>query len=326
MFSVDLSGCFSVIIGMSFAHMVLAGVSGPIFCLSCSSLPVQSPRFDGDRAYAYLVRQVEFGPRVPGTEASAKCRQYFYEHFRQCDLAVDSQNFSFSDPYSEDIIGMVNVIATTGPTSGEPDAAVLLMAHYDCRPRTDYASDPELLNMPIDGANDGASGVAVLMEMANLFAVQAPPCRVDVVLVDGEDWGMSGDIQHYMNGSREFAKSGIRGRYLFGLVVDLVGDRDQQIYREAFSQRYAGSLNDVIWRAAGNLGVATFHDSVKHTVFDDHVPLNIVGIPAAVIVDFDYAYWHTEFDTPDKCSAQSLANVGNVLAEIIYNPKLWPKK
>jgi hypothetical protein len=308
---------------MTFSPLAATIVCGVLICLSCSSPRIQPPEFDGDRAYDYLVKQVEFGPRVPGTEASARCRRYMCEHFSQLGLEVDSQVFNHDDSYSRSTIVMVNVVASAW---GESDAALVLMAHYDCRPRAEYASIPELMEKPIDGANDGASGVAVLMEMANLFAARKPPCRVDLVLVDGEDWGVTGDRDNYMLGSREFARRGIRDRYRFGIVVDLVGDSDQQIYREAFSERYAKPLNDVIFETAARLGISTFYDSVKHPVLDDHISLNIGGVLSADIIDFDYAYWHTELDTPDKCSGESLANVGRVLAEIVYNPHLWPEK
>ena len=182
------------------------------------------------------------------------------------------------------------------------------------------------MDEPIDGANDGASGVAVLMEMAHLIAAQPPPAAVDLVLVDGEDWGKVGDHAAYTIGSREYARLGVRDKYEFGIILDLIGDQDQQIYREGYSERYASELNDMVWGVAGRLGVETFIDSVKYTVIDDHLSLSLSGVPSIDIIDFDYDYWHTEFDTPDKCSSESLTNVGRVVAEIVYNPSLWPKK
>lgn len=291
--------------------------------VSCSSPHVHPPKFNGKRAFEYLEKQVEFGPRVPGSAASAECRDYFYNYFRELGLVVDSHAFDYLDPYSQKNITMVNVIASYRPeASHEP--GIILMAHYDSRPRTDFASVPELKDKPIDGANDGASGVAVLMEMANLFAEKPPERAVDLVLVDGEDWGKSGDHANYMIGSREFARRGVRGKYLFGIVVDLIGDSDQQIFREAYSERYAKEVNDMVWAAAERLEVSTFEDSVRFVVVDDHLSLNISGVPTINIIDMDYRYWHTEFDTPDKCSEESLVNVGKVLAEIVYNPTLWP--
>ena len=308
---------------MTLWRLFIAGIGLLTLILSCSSTHVQPPKFDGQRAFTYLENQVEFGPRVPGSEASAKCRDYFYDFFAGVGLPVDSQAFPYLDPYSGRNITMVNVIASYRPESYY-GKGIVIMAHYDSRPRTDFASVPELAENPIDGANDGASGVAVLMELANMITAKPPERPVDLVLVDGEDWGKSGDHANYMIGSREFARRGVRSKYLFGIIVDLIGDSDQQIYREAYSERYAKELNDMVWGTAARLGVNTFEDSVKYVVVDDHLSLNISGVPAVNIIDMDYGYWHTEFDTPDKCSAESLTNVGKVVADIIYNPYLWP--
>jgi Zn-dependent M28 family amino/carboxypeptidase len=183
-----------------------------------------------------------------------------------------------------------------------------------------------LQHLPITGANDGASGVAVLMELGNLIAERGPNVNVDLLLVDGEDWGMAGDIDHYLLGSRHFARTGVRGRYHFGFVVDLVGDRDQQIYREEYSQRFIPWLNDLVWQTAAELAIPTFHDSTKWRVHDDHMALNVGGIPTIVVVDFDYPYWHTEHDTDDKCSPEALENVGRVITKIVYTPSTWPTR
>lgn len=145
--------------------------------VSCAGENYQAPEFDGNRAYEYLVDQVEFGPRVPGSMASSSCRSYFYSFFRELGFPVDSQAFDYFDSYSRKNVAMVNVIASCAGHGADDRLAVVLMAHYDCRPRADYAGDPTLRAQPIDGANDGASGIAVLMEMANLFKVQPPPCR-----------------------------------------------------------------------------------------------------------------------------------------------------
>lgn len=293
--------------------------------MACGSLDVEPPLFNADRAFGYLEQQVAFGPRVPGSDASSKCRDYFYRHFTGSGFEVDSQVSSFFDPYSSTEISLVNVIA--GYKSPHPEApGIVLMAHYDSRPRAEFAYDTSLASQPIDGANDGASGVAVLMEIANLIADKKPEYNVDLVLSDGEDWGKPGDHDYYLLGSRAFARKGIRGKYRFGIVIDMIGDRDQKIYREGYSNMYNLDLNDLVWKTAALLGITSFVDSVKYTVLDDHLPLNSGGVPTVDIIDFDYDYWHTEFDTTDKCSPQALANVGRVLAEIIYKPSLWPKK
>ena len=290
----------------------------------CSRRDVSPPSFDGGRAMQYLVDQVNFGPRVPGSAASRVCREFMKEHFDSLGFVIDSQSFTFFDPYSLTDTPLVNLIASFAAKEDDVPS-IVLMAHYDSRPRTDYAVDTSLLNMPIDGANDGASGVAVLMEIGNILAEEPPPCNVDIVMSDGEDWGKPRDHEYYLLGARHFSAQGIRGKYDFGLVIDLIGDANQEIYREEYSQRFNPELNDLVWNTARALNITTFRDSVRHTVIDDHLPLNTGGIPTIVIIDFDYPYWHTEFDTPDKCSAASLENVGRVLAKIIYTPSSWPK-
>jgi Zn-dependent M28 family amino/carboxypeptidase len=295
-----------------------------VILVSCSQTRTTPPDFDGERAYQYLQAQVAFGPRVPGSDASAACREWLVQHFSELGGTVDSQAFTLFDPYSQSDIPMMNIISTFAGT-GKTTERILLMAHYDSRPRTDYARNPKLRDQPLAGANDGASGVAVLMELANLFTRQLPPVNIDLVLVDGEDWGKSGDYEYYLLGSREFARRGIRGRYRFGIVIDMIGDSSQQIYREGYSEQYHPTLTDALWKTAARLGITTFRDSVGNAIIDDHLSLNTAGVPAVLVIDFDYPYWHTEQDTPDKCSAESLANVGRVLAEFVYNPRLWPQ-
>jgi hypothetical protein len=291
----------------------------------CSN-DMEPPEFDGNRAYQYLVDQVEFGPRVPGTEAWAECRHYLYEHFANLGLDVDSQAFSFTDPYTGVDTPLVNIIVRYRGDSSD-DKAALLLAHWDSRPRTDFHSDPSLRETePIDGANDGASGVAVLMELGNMLSAVPPQSNVDMILADGEDWGKVGDPEYYSIGSHHFARQGIRGKYHFGIVIDMVGDKNQHFFREEISERFSKEVNDMVWEAAQRLGVTTFRDTVLHRVTDDHLPLNIGGVRTIDIIDFNYPYWHTEFDTPDKCSPESLANVGSVLAEIIYKPSLWLRR
>jgi glutaminyl-peptide cyclotransferase len=294
-----------------------------ILLTSCGSRDVEPPAFDGEQAFRYLFEQVQFGPRVPGTAASKACRSYFYEHFRAAGFQVDSQAFYFTDPYTGVDSPLVNVIAHYR-VDEDDSMAVLYLAHYDSRPRAEHAFDSMMQELPIAGANDGASGVAVLMELANLVADRHPPVNVDLVLVDGEDWGKPGDRDHYLLGSRHFA-TGIQGKYHFGIVPDMVGDADQQIFREEFSERFHPELNDLVWNTAAELSISTFVDTTRWEVYDDHVRLNVGGVPSVVIVDFDYPYWHTEFDTPDKCSAQSLENVGRVLTKILYTPSSWPE-
>ena len=291
----------------------------------CSEKSVQWPIFQSDRAFTHLVEQVAFGPRMPGTDAWRECRAYYVDHFTKLGFEVDSQSFHFFDPYSRADVPLVNVIARYRGNPDDP-ATLLLGAHYDSRPRTDYHSDSTKINEPLIGANDGASGVALLMELATLLSEQPARSNVDIVLFDGEDWGKSGDTDYYLLGSRHFAQQGIRGAYQMAIVVDMVADRDQQIYREAISEKFAKPINDLILDLADTLGITTFFDSVRYTVLDYHLPLSAAGVPSALIIDFDYPAWHTEKDTPEQCSPASLGNVGRIITRIAYDPSLWPKR
>ncbi|RME27499.1 MAG: M28 family peptidase, partial [Candidatus Zixiibacteriota bacterium] len=295
-------------------------------CLcACGSHDMHPPDFDGTAAMGVLQKQVAFGPRVPGTDPWVQCRRYLMDQLKEYGLSVDSQSFTFVDPYSGRTVPLVNIIASYRGADST-DKALLLAAHWDSRPRTDYPSKAALADQPIPGANDGASGVAVLIELARLFHETPPPANVDLVFLDGEDWGKSGDEQHYLLGARKFAASGLSDRYRFGILLDMIGDADLRIYREGLSEQYVKFVNDYVWQSAARLGLPAFVDSVKHTVLDDHVALNIGGIPTVDLIDFDYPYWHSDRDTPDKCSAKSLAQVGRLLAYIVYHPSTWPDK
>ncbi len=290
----------------------------------CGNAQIKPPRFDGQAGMKYLEKQVAFGPRVPGSQAWSVCRQYLVDHFKSNGLAVDSQKFSFFDPYSGSDKELVNIMASY--RGGGKDAKALLpVAHWDSRPRADNSVDPLYTDSAIAGANDGASGVAVLMELARMFTEQGPESNVDFLLVDGEDWGKAGDNDLYLLGARYFAAQGFRDRYRFAIVIDMVGDSSQQIYREGYSERFAPSVNDYVFQTAEQLGLSALIDSVKYTMLDDHLALNSGGIPSIVLIDFDYPSWHTVDDTPDKCSAASLATVGTLLAYIVYNPSTWPE-
>lgn len=284
---------------------------------------VEPPEFSADNAFRYINEQVAFGPRVPGSEASAKARDYYYRHFKECGFDIDSMTFVYDDAYSDNQIPMVNVIVSFNGDQKSNDR-ILLIAHYDSRPRTDHAFDKSKMNDPIDGANDGASGVAVYMELANLLKTQSPGINLDIVLVDGEDWGKSGDPSNYLIGSKAFSKTGLRDKYKFGILLDMIADKDQKIYREVYSEKYAKKVNDMIFATAKDLGLTTLIDSVGPAVLDDHIPINAAGVPTVDLIDMDYKYWHTEYDIPENCSVEALGNIGKLLTTVIYNKNLWP--
>ncbi|MFA6666606.1 MAG: M28 family peptidase [Armatimonadota bacterium] len=273
------------------------------------------PAFNGERAYSILEKQCSFGPRPPGTEAHKKTRDYLISELKQYSNAVEAQAFTHAS--AKKTYDMWNIIARFGDTA---KPGILLAAHWDTRPMADQEVDPARRKLPITGANDGASGVAVLLELARIFHESPPPVPVTIVLFDGEDFGYTSD-QMYL-GSRYFAaRLKDFGSCKFGILLDMVGDKDLNINREGYSNQFAKSVVDRIWAAAKARGFGEyFPDEVKYAVMDDHLPLIQAGLPCADVIDFDYAYWHTLSDTPDKCSAKSLKIVGDVISYVVYSP------
>jgi len=284
------------------------------FCLSCEP-EIIKPRFDGQRAFYFLETQVALGPRNPGSNGWQAFQGLLSAHLDSLGIKYLTQPFDYHDYLTDDTLHLVNWIAHISP---ETNHRILISAHYDSRPRAEYDPDTSRREEPIPGANDGASGVAVLMHLAELMASAPPRIGVDLIFFDGEDYGPPGRIDQYLLGSSYFASHHER-EYRFGILLDMIGDSDLAIYRERFSQERAREINDKIWEAAGRLGVTAFIDSVKHGVIDDHLSLMAAGIPAVDVIDFDYPYWHTQADTPDKCSAVSLEAVGRVMVEVIYD-------
>jgi Zn-dependent M28 family amino/carboxypeptidase len=209
---------------------------------------------------------------------------------------------------------------------------VLLGAHYDTRPFPDEDPDPANRKKPFLGANDGASGVALLIEIAHHLNDLPTVWGVDLVLFDGEEivYGAGQDQEgDYFLGSKEFARIYARDvdgrrtkmRYAAGLVLDMVGDRDLQIDQEENSLNLVPGLVREVWTVARRLNASAFRQAVGRAVLDDHLPLNNAGIPAIDIIDFDYPHWHTAQDVPENCSAASLEQVGRVVTAWLTLPK-----
>jgi len=283
----------------------------------CKSQPV--PVFDEENAYNYLKKQCEFGPRNPGSTGHNKCRDYLINTLQLYADRVSPQTFMFSFGIPVQTVTATNIIAAFQPEKKE---RVLLCAHWDTRPWADKDPNPENHNKAVLGANDGASGVAVLLEMARILHLQKPKIGVDIVLFDAEDAGQYGDDRSWAKGSEAFARE-FRSKYFprFGILLDMIGKADLSIYKEEFSVRYAAPVVEMVWNKAAELGIMEFVPAIKFSVFDDHVPLLEAGIPCIDLIDFDYPYWHTIEDTPDKCSASSLGKVGQLLTYIIYEQK-----
>jgi glutaminyl-peptide cyclotransferase len=284
-----------------------------VFDLACRT-EVSEPTFDGERAYSLLTRQTDLGPRNPESPGWRAFQVMLSAFLDSLKIDYNTQPFEYYDYLRNDTIALANWIARINPACS---VRVLLGAHYDCRPRAEKDPDSARQQEPILGANDGASGVAVLMHLAEVFTKHPPQIGVDLVFFDGEDYGARGKSDQYFLGSSWFGQHN-QTPYEYGLVLDMVGDRDLQIFREKLSEEYVKPINDMVWAAAAKLGLSQFVDSALHRVVDDHVPLIIADIPAIDIIDFDYPYWHTHADTPDKCSPASLAVVGRLVVELIY--------
>ena len=213
-------------------------------------------------------------------------------------------------------IVLTNIIANFYPEEKE---RIHLCAHWDTRPWADQ--DPKIENQtkPILGANDGASGVAILLELAHILSQKKPKYGVDLVFFDGEDYGKKGNLKDFCLGSSFFAKNLEGYKPKFGILLDMVGDKDLNIYKEQYSYTYAPDIVDFIWGKAKKLKLNSFQNQTRYSLWDDHMPLILAGIPTVDIIDFDYPYWHTTEDTPDKCSAQSLETVGRLLIAILYD-------
>ncbi len=280
------------------------------------------PTFSGQRAFEYLLKQVSFGPRNPNSVGHRQCLDYLASTLRQFADEVQLQPFQ-AQGYNE-VLALTNVIARFNP---EAKKRILLCAHWDTRPRAEQDTNKARRNEPILGANDGASGVAVLLEIASLLKQNPPAIGIDIVLFDGEDYGREGDLQKYFLGSRYFVKNKPPD-YLpvFGILLDMVGDKFLDLPKEQHSMRFAPDIVDMVWRKAWELGYTQFLDEIRHEVNDDHLILNQGGIKTINIIDFDYPdpthrYWHSHEDTPDKCSPESLEAVGTVVTHIVYTRK-----
>ena len=278
-----------------------------------------APEFPADSAFELLRRQVEFGPRVPGSEGHAAQLAWMTEYLRERADTLALQPFTHRTGAGE-TLELTNLLARFRPDDG---TRILLVAHWDTRPRADLEGTPEDRATPIPGANDGASGTAVLLQLADVLSRHPPPIGVDLLLVDGEDWGPAGSDMYL--GAKHFAANTPQGyRPLYGVLVDLVGDRNPVYPIEGNSQHYAPEVVDRVWRMAERLGHgARFPRRTGPTVTDDHVPLNQGGIRTIDIIDFDYGpgnrYWHTLEDDLDQVAPTGLGVVGEVLVGLIWN-------
>jgi glutaminyl-peptide cyclotransferase len=274
----------------------------------------ERPEFDGGEAHALLRAQVAFGPRIPGTGGHAAQLQWMTDFLVLRADTVEVQGFEHVTEGGE-TLRLSNVFARF--RASDP-RRILLLAHWDTRPAADQDPDPAKRTMPVPGANDGASGVAVLLHLAELFAAEPPPVGVDLLFTDGEDFG-PGSRDMYL-GARYFAANLPAGYApMYGVLLDMVGNRNPRFPIEGHSQRLAPSIVTRVWEVARQLGYGDiFPSQVGPAVDDDHLPLNRAGIPTINVIDFAYPFWHTTEDVPANTSAETLRIVGEVIAELVY--------
>jgi hypothetical protein len=281
----------------------------------------ETAEFSGPRAFAHLQKICDLGPRPSGSAAMVTQRAMLVEYFRAAGGTVSGQAFTIRDPRTGNPVHMENLLVEWHPDRPE---RVLIGAHYDTRPFPDR--DPVDPKGTFVGANDGASGVALLMELARAMPALATPVGVDFVLFDGEEY-VFGQRDPYFLGSTYFARQYAAGqqarppqpvRYRHGVIVDMVADRDLGIWQEQRSVTWPDTapVVDAIWAVAARRGARQFVPRPKYTIDDDHVPLRMIGrIPTCDIIDFDYPHWHTTQDLPEQCAGESLEAVGGVLLE-----------
>lgn len=277
--------------------------------------------FSAQRAFAILEKQCEFGPRHPGSAAHRETQNYLFTELQKYANNVALQPLQYT--VGTETLHLNNILAEFGPGAppitgkGETGETLLLAAHWDTRPIADHDPKPENREIPILGANDGASGVAVLLELARVFKAHPPPRRIVIVLFDGEDYGRTADDMFI--GSRFFARNLGKWKPDYGILLDMVGDKDLTLPIEANSWNANQAFTAAIWNRAAALGLAPFQQRLGPAIMDDHVPLIKVGIPMVDIIDFDYPYWHTIEDTVDKCSPKSLEVVATLVISIVYD-------
>lgn len=287
---------------------------------------IKAPDFNADSAFYFIQKQVEFGPRIPNTASHKKCGEWLYAKLKSYTPEVIAQQAEVT-AYTGERLSIVNYMARFNPASSN---RILLCAHWDTRPFAD--KDPQNPKAKFDGADDGASGVGILIEIARLISIQAPAAGIDIVLFDGEDYGNSeGEAETYCLGAQYWAANlPVKGYYAkFGILLDMVGAKNAKFNREGYSSSTAISTLDKVWNTASRLGYAQyFINNNVPGITDDHIFVNQkTGIPVIDIINYDKAqskygfpvHWHTQNDNISIIDKNTLKAVGETVLDVIYN-------
>lgn len=278
--------------------------------------------FCGDSAYAYVEKQVDFGPRVPNTEAHRATGDWLAGELKRHGAEVMEQPLKLK-AFDGTVLNARNIMGRYNTASAD---RLLLLAHWDCRPWADEDPDPLKRSLPVDGANDGASGVGVLLEIARQLGEKAPDRGVDILFVDAEDWGSSGDEDSWALGAQAFVENPPVAGYIprEAILLDMVGGEGATFLREYFSEKAAPELNARLWGIGSDLGYGNFfHNRPGSAVTDDHVRFIEAGIPAVDIIEYNEAgggfnpRWHTTRDNMEGISRETLQAVGDVVMTYI---------
>ena len=299
----------------------------PIPMIIVSSILVEGctvsvPDFSGESAFHYLEKQCSFGPRNPGSSGHEQCEEYLIHTLSEFADTVFSQPFLQSIPGKSDTLEMTNIV---GIFFGSGTKSLLLGAHWDTRPTADHDVNPERRNKPILGANDGASGVSVLLETARILTQNPHDETIYIVFFDAEDLGIEGNPRSYALGAQHFAKNLPIPKPDNAIVLDMVGDAELHLPIERNSYVHNPTLVKILWTLADELELEAFDKQLQYEIYDDHVPLwEEAQIPAIDIIDFNYPnrwsnFWHTHEDIPIHCSAESLYQVGTLLMHYIFD-------
>lgn len=295
-----------------------AGKSDSAKVENAGSQELVAAAFDADSAYSYLARQVEFGPRVPNSDAHRQCGQWLVSELKRHGAEVTGQRATL-EAFDGTKLDALNIFAQYNPTAPN---RTLLLAHWDCRPWADQDSDPAKHSVAVDGANDGASGVAVILEIARQLNREAPKRGVDILFVDAEDWGSENDEDSWALGARYFMEHKPEGYSPDeAILLDMVGGEGAVFHREYFSEQSAPDLAAKIWGIADGLGYGSlFVNKMGGAINDDHVQTVAGGIPTIDIIEYNpenpkgfNPRWHTAADNLDGISAATLRAVGETV-------------